>query len=123
MCFCIFNFLYYSHYDYPYYLASIPAGLLFYLMGYNLKEIQYNKVIVFLSFTIYFFAGLCGWIIVDMHWNLSNSGSYYLWIPTSLAGIIVLCVVCLLIEKIRIFLFMPLTDLFNKYTTCNAKFS
>ena len=90
MCICIFNFLYYSHYDYPYYLASIPAGLLFYLMGYNLKEVQYNKVIVFLSFTIYLFAGLCGWIIVDMHWNLSNRGSYYLWIPTSLAGIILI---------------------------------
>lgn len=88
ICFLVFNALYYLHLDCPYFLASIPAGFIFYTLGYTFKHRQYNKIVASLSAIVYILCALFGWVIVDMHWNICNIGNYILWVPTSLAGIV-----------------------------------
>lgn len=90
ICVLIFNSLYYSNIDYPFYLASIPAGLLFYMLGNKLHSCQYNRFVVLLSALVYLSCAIFGWVIVDMHWNICSTQNYVLWVPTSLAGIILI---------------------------------
>lgn len=90
ICIVISFSLYHSSVDYPYYLASIPAGIVFYLLGNILKDIQHNMIVVITSTAVYAGCAIWGWNLIDMHWNVCVSGHYYLWIPTSLAGIILI---------------------------------
>lgn len=90
ICVVIPLFLYHSSWDTPYYLASVPAGVVFYLLGNKLKNVIHDRFVVIISAVIYIGCAFWGWNLIDMHWNICVSGHYYLWIPTSLAGIILI---------------------------------
>ena len=90
LCFMISFMLYHSTIDYPYYLASIPAGTMYYILGHKLRETQYKWLLFIISAAIYTLCAVFGWNLIDMHWNVCVSGHYLLWIPTSLAGIILI---------------------------------
>jgi fucose 4-O-acetylase-like acetyltransferase len=90
LCFLWIVYLYYSKVSYPYYLASIPSGIIFYMLGDKMRNIDNDYRIITISIIVYIITAIFGWNIVDMHWNVCNKGHFLFWIPTSLAGIIVI---------------------------------
>lgn len=76
-CFVISFTLYHSTIDYPYYLASIPAGIIYYILGHQLWKAQYNRLLVIISAVIYILCAVFGWNLIDMHWNVCVSGHFF----------------------------------------------
>ena len=90
LCFVTFNMLHYSGVKSPFYFASIFSGLFFYLLGHRLQKVQYHHKVLVFAVVVYLLSAALGWNVVDMHWNKCNVGYYFLWVPTSLAGIILI---------------------------------
>lgn len=74
----------------PLYMANICSGMAFYSIGHFIKEYQYNNKLFLASIFGYILAILCGWNYIDMRTNIAQRGYYLLWIPTALAGIILI---------------------------------
>ena len=72
----------------PLYMANICSGMAFYSIGHFIKDYQYNNRLVWMSLFGYILAILYGWNYIDMRTNIAQRGNYLLWIPTALAGII-----------------------------------
>ena len=86
-----------------YWGGNICSGLLFYILGFKLREIQYKKNILFIAIVILAIITLTRPSIVTMYGNilLYNGGIYLLWYPFCLAGIIVFNN---LIKRVSVFL-------------------
>ena len=74
----------------PLYMANICSGMAFYSIGHLFKECQYNNILFVVSIFGYMLAIWCGWNYIDMRTNVALRGYYLLWIPTALAGIILI---------------------------------
>ncbi len=71
--------------------GNFCSGLMFYILGIKLKELQFNKWIVTISIAILATIGFTKPTVVTMFGNflLYDDGIYLLWYPFCLAGIIV----------------------------------
>ena len=96
LCFAIAFLLYVvGWYNYSWWFGNLFSGLCFFLLGYWLKNKEQNRLLFLISTIIYllvvfaFFADVIdGFPYLYMHANNMYSGSYLLFYPMSLAGII-----------------------------------
>ena len=74
-----------------YWGGNICSGLLFYILGFKLKENQYKKEVLFIAIVILAIIATTKPSIVTMYGNtlVYDSGIYLLWYPFCFAGIIV----------------------------------
>lgn len=90
ICFIVTSSIYYFLLELPRYCANVPAGIMFYTLGHILSN-KFRKVeILYIAVFVYFTSALSGWTIIDMHLNSCVHGHYYLWVPTAIAGIVIL---------------------------------
>lgn len=82
---------YYWGFTYPLYISNISLGIVFYLLGYKLKSIQYRKNVYFFSVALYLFIFCFRYSAIDVRTNLLNSnGIYWCAILYALAGCVVI---------------------------------
>lgn len=86
----------------PYYFENVATGLMFFSIGYIMKERQYKKWMIIACAIIYLTMALVGWSIVGMRDNSLISGYYVHWIFTSTSGIILLANILKPIENMPI---------------------
>lgn len=74
-----------------YWGGNICSGLLFYILGFKLKEIQYKKKNLLVAIVILAIIATISPSIVTMYGNtlIYDDGIYLLWYPFCLAGIVV----------------------------------
>ncbi len=72
----------------PYYFLNITSGLLFYAIGYKLKEFKPSKIITLLILLIYIGIMVFYPQMIDMRSNKIIHGTYIGWIITSTIGIL-----------------------------------
>ena len=74
-----------------YWGGNICSGLLFYILGFKLKEIQYKKNVLFAAIVILIIIAFARPSIVTMYGNtlVYDGGIYLLWYPFCLVGIVV----------------------------------
>ena len=86
--------IYWIHIQYPTYLPNTVCGLFFFSIGYQLQELQYKRIIFFLSALIYISTLILTPSFVDMRSNLLLSGYYQIWLIGAIAGCITLNNIC-----------------------------
>lgn len=73
----------------PIYFVNIPLGIGIYSLGYVMRERQFNKVVLFVSFILYFgIMIICPSHLIFGANSLNNGGSYGLAIVYSVTGCI-----------------------------------
>ena len=75
-------------YTKPYWIANICVGIIFIFLGYKLKELQYNNYIFVVSIILYLLLQTLYPSAVHMRANHAAFGSYILFYPIALFGII-----------------------------------
>lgn len=96
LCFAVAFFLYtYGWYNHSWWFGNLFSGLCFFLLGYWLKDKEQNRQLFLVSTVFYIlvvvaaFSGIIdGFPNLYMHANKMTSGSYWLFYPMALAGII-----------------------------------
>ena len=83
----------------PYWVANSMTGMVFFALGYGLREYENKWWLILPSVAIYIVCCIGGFPIVDMIYNKSFNGNYVLWIPTALCGIIVFNTLCRWVAK------------------------
>ncbi|MBR4388586.1 MAG: acyltransferase [Prevotella sp.] len=90
MAFAFFHYLYLADKG-LWWGGNFSRGMIFYILGMKLKDLQYNKIVFVISLIIVIAVGVIKPTIVTMFGNflLFDDGIYLLWYPFCLAGIIV----------------------------------
>ena len=83
-----------SHRLLPLWIANSSAGLVFFTLGYAIRDYEDKLWIIIPSVIIYLLCCLLGFPIVDMYSNNLSSGSYFLWIPVAFICIIAINGIC-----------------------------
>jgi peptidoglycan/LPS O-acetylase OafA/YrhL len=80
----------YAPLDLPHYFGNISAGLFFLAAGHFLKDKQFKLPFLIASIVTFIAIYAVNNPQVDMHLHHVSGGSYFLWLPASLAGIVIL---------------------------------
>lgn len=91
---------------YPFWAYNTLAGLFFYLMGYILKNIQFNKLLFVTAIIFYCLSFIYCPSYVDMRSNSIIHGNYYIWIINSIMGIILINNLFKQLYPIRLFTYI-----------------
>ncbi len=83
----------------PYWVANSASGLSFFALGYGVRDYENKWWLVLPCAMIYVICCFLGFPMVDMMYNTSVSGSYLLWMPTALSGIIVFNAICTWVNR------------------------
>lgn len=83
----------------PMLVGNTFSGLAFYLLGYMIRNNYLNKWVGIVSVLAYIVCLFMPYPYVVMHWNKLELGSYLLWYPASLFGIITILGLSKQIEK------------------------
>ena len=88
----------------PHYFGNVFAGLFFLAAGHFLKDKQFKLPILIAAIVTFIAVYAVDFPQVDMHLHQIFSGTYLLWLPASLAGIVILDHIAKirLVEKIRL---------------------
>lgn len=85
----IFVYILYLHDNpLPRYFGNISSGLVFYTLGYVLRNIQFMSFVSVTSIVIYLLFAVFGITFVDMFPNTLEQGIYLLWFIFAIAGCI-----------------------------------
>lgn len=80
----------YAPLDLPHYLGNISAGLFFLAAGHYSKDLQFKRPVLIAAIITFIAIYAFDNPQVDMHLHQVSSGTYLLWLPASLAGIVIL---------------------------------
>lgn len=72
----------------PYYLANIPMGLAFFMLGYWLNKYESKKWLIAICAAGYLFFMVGDTPVVGLHRNIHLAGNYYLWPVFCYCGIV-----------------------------------
>lgn len=78
----------------PVYLANIPMGLAFFMMGYSLKELETNHYVIGISLIVYIACLIWGFPIIGLHRNILLNGPFLLWPVSSYFCIVLFNFLC-----------------------------
>lgn len=78
----------------PFYLANIPMGIVFFMIGYKFGRFEQNKYLFILSFIIYLIFIFIEPSIVGHHRNILLQGNYLLWPIFAYFGIVFFNNIC-----------------------------
>lgn len=70
----------------PLWISNTSCGLLFYISGKKMKQLQYEKWAIILMVCLYLIPVFFIPSIVDMRTNITQKGYYSIWILSSIAG-------------------------------------
>lgn len=84
----------FNHQLLPYWVANGASGLVFFSLGYALRDYENKWWIVAPCAAVYVICCFVGFPIVDMMFNRLLSGAYLLWIPVAFCGIVVFDALC-----------------------------
>ena len=73
----------------PFYIWNAFSGLLFYSLGNMFKTLQFNRIVVWITFILYLLAIFVYPNSVQMRSNNLEMGLYILWPFTSMAAVVV----------------------------------
>ena len=88
----------------PLWVANTVTGCCFFAFGYWLRDYMYNRWVVGVSTCMFIVSCILGLSIVVPMNNTCPQGSYILWVPEALAGIIVFMAICKLFYKDNVFI-------------------
>ena len=74
----------------PYLIMSTSLGIFYYEMGFLLRDIQYNKVVFMIAIFIYLFVWVQIPSQVDVRLGMLKYGNWFVFVISSLAGIIII---------------------------------
>lgn len=72
------------------YIANILNGLLFYWLGYKLKEKHYSNTIFICSLCLFIIITVLIPSFTDIHKNTLDQGYYFVWLLNSICGIFII---------------------------------
>lgn len=75
-------------FDKPFWFANTMSGIFYFICGYILKDLQYNRK-AFIAAIMLYVAGIVFPSQVDMNRNELLCGSYFLWLVFSIGGCVV----------------------------------
>lgn len=78
----------------PYWVANGASGLVFFALGYEMRDYESKWWLMVPSVVAYFICCIVGFPMVDMIFNKLLAGNYLLWIPVALCGIVVFNALC-----------------------------
>ncbi len=83
----------------PYWVANGASGLAFFALGYGLRNYEDKWWIIAPCTIVYVLCCIIGFPMVDMMFNKLLTGSYLLWMPIALCGIVTFNTLCKFICK------------------------
>ena len=83
-----------SHPLLPYWVANGASGLVFFTLGYALRDYENKWWLIVPSIVVYLICCFVGFPIVDMMFNKLLAGNYLLWIPVAFCGIVTFNTLC-----------------------------
>lgn len=83
----------------PEWVANSASGLVFFAMGYGLKEHEHKTWLFLPCLQVYLICVFVGFPIVDMHSNSLLAGCFWAWIPVAICSIVAFNNVCAIICK------------------------
>ncbi|MBQ6751457.1 MAG: acyltransferase family protein [Bacteroidaceae bacterium] len=87
-CFLLSLMLYIIDFRHPFYLSNVITGLCFLYLGIYFKSLQYKRYIFYTCIVLYAIFCIWGLTRVDMRENKLIEGSYILYVPTCIFGIV-----------------------------------
>lgn len=78
----------------PYWVANGASGLVFFTLGYSLRDYVNKWWIIVPCIIVYLAYCFVGFPMVDMMFNKLLAGNYLLWMPVSLCGIVSFNALC-----------------------------
>ena len=97
ICLAIAFLCHYFNIMQPRYLANCATGMFFFIAGHKLHDIQYNWPICITAVIVYTAIYILHPSLVDMFSNILKTGSYLLWFPFAIAGIVIVNAIAKLI--------------------------
>ena len=89
-----------SHYKFlPEWIANGASGLVFFAMGYGLKEYEQRMWVFLPCLLLYLLCCFIGFPIVDMHSNSLLAGYFWAWMPMAICSIVAFNNVCAILCK------------------------
>ena len=85
----LFSIVITYHSSMPLYMGNVPLGLFFYLLGYEFREIQYNKKVFLISLLIFVFVQSLATSDIVFRSCIVIKGNFIFCIVSSVAGIVV----------------------------------
>lgn len=89
-CLCGAFLLNYYNFHTPYYLSNIMLALMYYSLGYKLKDIQYKNIVCLVAILLFIIIGLTKFSFIDTYSNNLETGNYFLAVIVSLSSIIII---------------------------------
>lgn len=89
-CYALSNVLFYSGFKQPLWLVNICTGMVFYSLGYIMRQVKYQKALFVLAFCVYVYFGISGLTIVDLRSNHLIRGVYAVYPLWALSGIVLI---------------------------------
>lgn len=83
----------------PYWVANGTSGLVFFAMGYALRDYENKWWLILPCAIVYLICCFAGFPMVDMMFNKLLAGTYLLWIPVAFCGIISFNAFCRVLAK------------------------
>ena len=90
---------YFNHSLMPYWVGNGTAGLVFFFMGYGLRDYESKWWLIAPCAIVYVICCIVGFPMVDMMDNELLTGNYLLWVPVALCGIVAFNAVCRLVTR------------------------
>ncbi len=84
----------FNHRLLPYWVANGASGLVFFALGYGLRDYENKWWLIIPCLVVYIVCGFTGFPMVDMMFNKLLAGNYLLWIPVALCGIVTFNTIC-----------------------------
>ena len=78
----------------PYWVANGSAGLIFFALGYGLRDYESKWWIILPCAFVYILCCIVGFPMVDMMFNKLLAGNFLLWIPVAICGIVTFNALC-----------------------------
>lgn len=78
----------------PVYLANIPMGIAFFMMGYEWSKFETNRWLMVISFIVYIAMLIIEYPVIGLHRNVLLAGPYLLWPVVSFFAIVAFNNVC-----------------------------